>query len=116
MGNVRKIRQEDKQYIIDNWNILTNDEMADALGISVRTLARWANELGMPYKYNRGNTKKEVTPRKKAQAAHIYVYVRKCCAVCGNYATCDLVHNIDGFQARKFVCWDFELDKEMKGE
>ena len=32
MGNVRKIRQEDKEYITDNWNILTNDEMADALG------------------------------------------------------------------------------------
>ena len=115
--NVRKIREEDKQWLFDNYESKTISECALELGISERTLHRWANDLGLPKKRDCAIENKEFEKRQKSNNLYrIYFTVRKCCLICASYQSCPYI-NIKDEQTKqnlaKFVCWDFELNKDL---
>ena len=115
--NVRKIREEDKEFIINNWDTMAIPEIASTLNVSERTLARWARELGMPKKQI---VRKDSLPKNESKdkprvsrAINIYVYVRKCCAICANYTNCSNFEH-DKIDPCKMVCFNFEINKSLE--
>ena len=115
--NVRRIREEDKEFIINNWDTMAIPEIASALNVSDRTLARWARELGMPKKVIvRKDSLPKSEPKSKqrvSRATHIYVYVRKCCAICSHYSNCSAFEH-GRIDPCKMVCFDFEINKTLE--
>lgn len=113
--NVRKIREEDKQWLFDNYESKTISECALELGISVRTLHRWANDLGLPKKRDCAIENKEFEKRQKSNNLYrIYFTVRKCCLICASYQSCPYIKCEQANpNPAKLVCWDFELNKDL---
>lgn len=109
--NVRKIRPEDKDFIINNWDNLSVSEIATSLGVSDRTLARWAATLGMPKKQLVRTDTFERRTRPK-RVTEMYVHVKKCCVICEHYNTCPSFEN-GKIDPCKMVCFDFEVNKVL---
>ena len=116
--NVRRIRPSDEQWLKENYVHKTLQECCVELGVSERTVFRWAASLGLP-------TRREVNAQKSrvgsvgATVCRKNVLVNKCCLICEKYKkvdACEIASSIDGFNACKLVCWDFELREKFKGD
>lgn len=107
MGRVRTMRQEDIDWMLANYGNKSVEECAAELNVSVRTIPRWAASLGLPKKRD------IVKPIKDNQLKRKDCLVKKCCLICEHWKDCDVAHKIDGFNACKLVCFDFELNKEL---
>lgn len=110
MGRYKTMRQEDIDWMIANYGQHPVDECAKELNVSVRTVIRWARALELPDK--RTMTKRIQDNNLKRKDC----VVKKCCLVCEHWKDCDTAYKIDGFNACKLVCWDFELNKELMVE
>lgn len=111
MGRVRTMRQEDIDWMLANYEQCTIDECARQLNISVRTVSRWADSLGLN-KINQRHT----TPRIQENRLRCKdCLIRKCCLICGKYAedTCETAQSMSPETACKLVCFDFELRKGL---
>lgn len=109
--NVRKIRPEDEDFIINNWDTLSISDIAKALNVSDRTIARWATVLNMPRKLpTKTNTIKG--KRRPKRVTDIYVCVKKCCSICEHYTNCPSFES-GRIDPCKMVCFDFELNKVL---
>lgn len=116
MANVRRIRPSDEQWLKENYANKTLQECCVELGVSERTVFRWAASLGLP-------TRREVNAPKSpmcSSGSTVFrknVLINKCCLICEKYSKvdeCEIASTIDGFNACKLVCWDFKLRKELK--
>ena len=107
MGRVRTMRQEDIDWMLANYGNKSIEECAAELNVSVRTIPRWAASLGLPKKRD---TIKQVRDN---QLKRKDCLVKKCCLICEHWKDCDIAKKIDGFNACKLVCFDFELNKEL---
>jgi len=110
MGRVRTMRQEDIDWMLANYCNKSIEECAAELNVSVRTIPRWAASLGLPKKRN------IVKQIRDNQLKRKDCLVKKCCLICEHWKDCDTAYKIDGFNACKLVCFDFELNKELMVE
>ena len=116
MARVRRIRPDDEIWLRENYASKTIDQCIEHLGVSARTIFRWASSLGLP-------SRREVhapAPKRYYNGPSVYrktVLVNKCCYLCEKYKkadTCEIVSLIDTYNACKMVCWDFEIRKELE--
>lgn len=110
MGRVRTMSQQDIDWMLANYEVNSQEDCATQLNVSVRTIARWAESLGLN-KQHKASTRIAENPLRRKDCV-----VKKCCLICGHYKDCDTASRIDGSDAAKMLCWDFELNKELKIE
>lgn len=115
--NVRRIRPSDEQWLKENYVHKTMQECCVELGVSERTVFRWAASLGLPTR-REVNAPKSGTGNVGATVCRKNVLVNKCCLICDKHAedTCELAQRMNPESACKLVCWDFELREELKGD
>ena len=106
MANVRKMREADKQLILDFYGRITMAELAVKLGVSERTVYRWTESLDLD------KTLRVQRKRRDNALSTMDCVVRKCCLVCNNYPTCKNVKDksIDPYS---MLCWDFTLNAKL---
>lgn len=98
---------QDIEWLNKNYETTSAEDCAKELNVSVRTIFRWADELGLKKKEMHKSSAKDHQLRRKD------CVVKKCCLICEHWKDCDIANKIDGFNACKLVCFDFELNKEL---
>ena len=108
-----KLSEDDKKYIIDNWELLTTSEIARNLKVSVGVVNRYKKELNLP---NKGQ-KKKWTPevikrlRKDAKTKTRNELAKKYKTSPGQISTLARRYNIELIDSKKI--WNDELDQEL---
>ena len=100
---MKRLREQDKDWLLANYENYSQAECAKALDVSVRTVARWAATLGL-CRNHKGVSKHPVTLYRKDCKA------KKCCYLCAEFPLCT---NQKGENPYIMVCWDFKLKKEL---
>ena len=106
MANVRKMREADKQLILEFYGRITMAELAIKLGVSERTIYRWTESLDLD------KSLKVQRKRRDNALKTMDCVVKKCCLVCGNYPACKNIKdkNVDSCS---MLCWDFTLNARL---
>ena len=108
-----KLSEDDKKYIIDNWELLTTSEIARNLKVSVGVVNRYKKELNLP---NKGQ-KKKWTPevikrlRKDAKTKTRNELAKKYKTSPGQISDIARRNNIELIDSKKI--WNDELDQEL---
>ena len=108
-----KLSDDDKKYIIDNWELLTTSEIARNLKVSVGVVNRYKKELNLP---NKGQ-KKKWTPevikrlRKDAKTKTRNELAKKYKTSPGQISTLARRYNIELIDSKKI--WNDELDQKL---
>ena len=101
---MKKVREQDKEWLLENYQKHSQEECAKILDVSVRTIARWTEALGLVKGQGRRvSSDKPTLYRKECN-------VKKCCYLCSEFPLCT---NQKGENPYIFVCWDFKLKKEL---
>ena len=106
MANVRKMREEDKQLILEFYGRITMAELAIKLGVSERTAYRWTELLDLD------KTLRVQRKRRDNALKTTYCVIRKCCLVCSNYLTCKNIKD-KSVDSCSMLCWDFTLNPRL---
>ena len=106
----RKIREQDEDWLLGNYNKLSQKECAKQLDVSVRTVARWAESLGLRKTRGRRANADKVEDTKSTTLYRKDSRVKKCCYLCSEFPSCE---NQKGENPYRLVCWDFKLKKEL---
>ncbi len=104
------MRKQDAEWLLANYNNRSQKECAEVLDVSVRTVARWAESLGLKKGKGCRTNSEKLKSRRSTTLYRRDCIVQKCCYLCAEFPLCE---NPKGENPFKLVCWDFKLKKEL---